>query len=213
MRCVAIADIHGRSTIPQKVTHIINAADFLIIAGDITNFGGYDDTHNIVSMFTAINKHIVAIPGNCDRIAVNKYLVDKGISLHMKTRIIGNIALYGVGGCSSTPFHTPQEYSESDIGTMLKDWERNQRAKWHVLVTHSPPANTKLDRTLMGAHVGSKVIRTFIENFQPDLVVCGHIHEAKGADRISNAVCINPGPFPEHYAIISLNGSIEYELH
>jgi hypothetical protein len=65
----------------------------------------------------------------------------------------------------------------------------------------------------MGLHVGSKAIHDFIKAFKPDLVVCGHIHEARGTDKIGETVMINPGQFPNHYAIIDMSDKIAYRLY
>ena len=61
-------------------------------------------------------------------------------------------------------------------------------------------------------HAGSTAIREFIESFQPDIVICGHIHEARGADKLGRSIMINPGPFPKHHAVIELNDKITYKL-
>ena len=37
-------------------------------------------------------------------------------------------------------------------------------------------------------------MRRFIEDKEPFVVFCGHIHEAKGKDRIKNTIIVNPGP-------------------
>jgi len=213
MRIVALADIHGRSSIPAAVIDILSTADLVIIAGDITNFGGYNDACQIISTIKTYNESIVAVPGNCDRLTVNKFLDDTSVSLHERTKYIDTVMLYGIGGCATTPFHTPQEYPDKEIAAMLNRIEYHAKAKWHVLVTHCPPAHTRIDRTFLGLHVGSNAVRSFIETSGPDLVICGHIHEARGSDRLINTVCINPGTFPKHYAIITLNDTIEYELY
>ena len=51
-----------------------------------------------------------------------------------------------------------------------------------VLVWHAPPANTALDKTADGIHVGSRAIREFIDKHQPKYFFCGHIHEAAGVE-------------------------------
>ncbi|MCK4252291.1 metallophosphoesterase [candidate division WOR-3 bacterium] len=212
MQIIAITDIHGHEYFDNTIAKAISNADLILIGGDITNFGGEKEADPILQNINQLNNQILAIPGNCDQHSVNKLLISKGINLHRERRIIENITFYGVGGCSKTPFHTPQEYTESEIEEILSDFEKTD-TQFHILLSHSPPAKTKVDNTFIGLHVGSKAIRSFIEKFQLDLVICGHIHEARGVDTINNTLIINPGPFPKHYAVIDLNEKIEYELH
>ncbi len=61
-----------------------------------------------------------------------------------------------------------------------------------VLVSHSPPRNI-LDE-VRGEHVGNPSINPIIESGRLAAVLCGHIHEAAGVERvgwtvISNAAC------------------------
>jgi Icc-related predicted phosphoesterase len=62
--------------------------------------------------------------------------------------------------------------------------------------------------------VGSSVIRTFIEREQPDLVLCGHIHESRGVDEIGETQIVNPGPVAEgHYAVVDVDdGTVRTRL-
>ncbi|MBD3259881.1 hypothetical protein GF371_04605, partial [Candidatus Woesearchaeota archaeon] len=62
-----------------------------------------------------------------------------------------------------------------------------------VFMTHAPPHNTKLD-AIHGSHAGCKTLRKFIENLQPDLMICGHLHENEGKeDAVGETKLINPG--------------------
>ena len=67
-----------------------------------------------------------------------------------------------------------------------------------IYVCHTPPADTPLDVTSRGKHVGSRALRVFIEQHQPPLTLHGHIHEApqmtgQYATRIGRTWCVNPG--------------------
>jgi Icc-related predicted phosphoesterase len=74
------------------------------------------------------------------------------------------------------------------------------------------PLITKLDKIFTGEHVGSKSIRTFIEQYQPDIVICGHIHEARGSDKLGKSWMINCGPAAKkNYAVIEIGESIRLE--
>ena len=60
----------------------------------------------------------------------------------------------------------------------------------------------------------STAVRKFIEEFQPDVCLTGHIHEAKTEDQIGKTRIVNPGLFEEGgYAVIRLeNGGLTIQL-
>ena len=63
--------------------------------------------------------------------------------------------------------------------------------------------------------MGSQAVRGFIEAHAPEICICGHIHEARGEDRIGSTRIINPGAFKDGgYVVLSLasDGSLEAEL-
>jgi len=213
MRILAISDIHGRQNYNTEVRKIMSSVDLIVIAGDLTNFGHAQEAGLILQNIQLYNSNILAIPGNCDHPDVNDTFVEIGVNLHGITKIIDNVAFYGLGGSGKTPFHTPQERSESEIGSILQSYNKKNDVHYNVFVSHAPPANTKLDRTLLRSHVGSQAIREFIDKFQPDVVICGHIHEARGVDEIGSTIVINPGPFPKHYAVIDLSERMTYRLY
>jgi Icc-related predicted phosphoesterase len=63
-----------------------------------------------------------------------------------------------------------------------------------------------VDLVHSGFHVGSTAVRDFIEEAQPDLVICGHIHESRGKDKIENSVVINCGAAKEgNYALVEIS--------
>ena len=41
--------------------------------------------------------------------------------------------------------------------------------------------------------VGSRAVRNFIEETQPLLAICGHVHEGRGSTKLGATVCVNPG--------------------
>jgi hypothetical protein len=213
MVLVSITDIHGRQNIDPPLAQILAAADLLVINGDITQFGGESDARAIIENLRHINERVIAVPGNCDQVSVNHYLDSQGLNLHGITKVIDRVAFYGLGGSSSTPFGTPQEYGDDVIKEVLKKFKKDPAAGYHVLVSHTPPHGTRVDRTVLGVHAGSKLVREFLEDFQPDLCLCGHIHEAIGTDRLGNILVVNPGPFPKHYARIEIKEGITFALY
>lgn len=211
MRICALTDIHGRTHIDPEHIKILKKVDLTIIAGDITHFGTDEDAKRILNTFTNLNSTILAVHGNCDQESVNQLLVAQGINLHGESKVVGDIAFYGLGGSNISPFSTFQESSDEQIETVLQKFEKHN-TRFHILVSHPPPVNTKVDKVFMGKHVGSIAVRHCIERFQFDLVICGHIHEARGVDTIGKTIIINPGPFPNHYALITVDETLHYEL-
>jgi Icc-related predicted phosphoesterase len=213
MKIMAISDIHNRLDYSELAVEELKSADLVLIAGDITHFGNNEEAKQVIENITTHNDHVFAVPGNCDRSGVVEELINGNMNLHGASVVVNDIMLLGMGGCGKTPFHTPQEYSEKDMAKILQRFHRLPAISKYILVTHAPPHRTKLDRVFLGFHAGSKAVRGFIENFQPNLAICGHIHEAWGSDRIGETVIINPGPFPKHYATINFGETLHYELH
>lgn len=213
MRIFGLTDIHGRKTYPGKVLEKIRIADIVLIAGDITNFGGYEEAESVINNLSSPNGQILAVHGNCDRTEAGDLITQRNMNLHATCRTVGEVQFQGIGGGNKTPFHTPQEYSEEEIRRTLENISESPDIRFRVLISHSPPFGCKVDRMLLGLHVGSKAIRDYIEASQPDIVLCGHIHKARGIDQIGKTIIINPGPFPKHYVVIDIDEEIDYTLY
>ncbi|RLF76142.1 YfcE family phosphodiesterase [Thermococci archaeon] len=211
MRIAAITDIHGKVGKAEKLVERLEEEDFdlLLIAGDITNFQGRGKASEILDILERVGKPMFSIMGNCDGRDVLDLLEEKGISLHDKRLEFGGTGFVGFGGSNKTPFSTIWEFDDREL---LKSLMRNYR-EGDVLLVHTPPYGTKVDRIYTGRHVGSKGLRRFIEEKQPPLVICGHIHEARGVDEIGRTLVVNPGPlFRSYYAMIYLDEAGEIEI-
>ncbi len=121
-------------------------------------------------------------------------------------------SMISVGISTPTPWHTPRETSEEELGKMIEAMAAKvpdmQKAIFNF---HDPPKDSTLDTcpmldwtkdppeqivkagqpVLYGA--GSQSVRTAIEKYQPMLGLHGHIHESQAVARIGRTVCINPG--------------------
>jgi len=154
------------------------------------------------------------VPGNCDPPALAKINLQSAFCIHGSCGTYDNLMFAGVGGGPISPFNTPFEMTEDEIMKVLsRSFKQYQPKPWLILVSHTPPKNTKLDAAFSGEHVGSSSVRQFIEDKQPSIVFCGHIHEARGIDRIGSTVIVNPGPARHSQcAVASLNEKIEVQL-
>lgn len=215
MKIIAMGDIHERTSGFSLLEKEISSADLVIITGDLTQFGNEERAAMVIYSVKGINQNILAQVGNLDSLEIDSYLSSKEVNIHGSGRVIGGVGIFGCGGSGHTPFHTPVEFSEDELKAFLENGYREvSDSPVKILICHTPPVNTKVDMIKSGAHVGSKAVREFIEKYQPDLCITGHIHEASGEDIIGKTKVINPGPFFEGgYVVINVEkGKAEAEL-
>jgi len=207
MNIVVIGDIHGDVENILSFLDKIKELEFDVIVcpGDFTDVNvpkGFTQeslVELIIEELKTLNKPIVAVPGNIDTKNSIKILEDMGVSVHGKGKIIGGVGFYGYGG-AKTPFKTSIEPSEEELKVGLdKAFKEVEGAEVKVQVTHNPPRDTKLDVIQIGTHVGSEVVKKFIETHKPNAAISAHIHEARGTDELAGTKLINPGKFSEGY--------------
>ena len=137
-----------------------------------------------------------------------------GVGINGRGMMLDQVGIFGVSASPMTPLHTPYEISEEEIALRAHSgWKDIQSARTTIFVPHAPPFNTKIDVLAGGKHVGSTAVRKFIEQHQPTVVVCGHIHEARGTDTLGTSTIVNCGPAGRgYYAIITLGKEALVEL-
>ena len=82
--------------------------------------------------------------------------------------------------------------------------------KIDILITHIPPygildtvKSKHVPKEWLGKHAGNKMILDYIKKKCPGLVLCGHVHEAKGRKRVGKTEVYNLGCCGE-YKIIEI---------
>jgi len=132
----------------------------------------------------------------------------EGISLHGEGRRLGDLGVFGCGGSNITPMDTPTEFDEDELRAVL---ERGHAAvadaPRRLMICHTPPFDTRLDRLVNGRPVGSPAVRAFIEARRPDLAVVGHIHEGRGADRVGATLVLNAGALRDGGYVVVEDGA------
>lgn len=207
MKLLALSDLHGDYSHIGAIRDSAGKFDAVLIAGDITDFGPDEKALELLGMF---EEPVLAVPGNCDQHTILKLLDEKTISLHNSYHTLGDITFIGLGGSNPTPLNTPFELSEKRIGeyigTLLGKLNGSKRI---VLISHAPPRNTT-DR-LPNGNVGSEALERFLGRF--DLIVCGHIHEARGKILVGGTLVVNPGMASKgQAAMIMINEKITVEF-
>lgn len=201
MKILALTDIHGSY---RKVEEILSkgSADLIVIGGDITSAGTPAEVERVIQAWKGFGWPLLAVAGNMDPPEIDETLEATGVSINGRGLKIGDVGFFGVSASPFSPLHTPYEISEEEIAKRINTGYRAVKdARVKVFVPHAPPHNTKVDKVLMGVHAGSKSVRDFIEREQPEVVICGHIHEARGQDVIGKSKVVNCGPAAKGYYV------------
>jgi uncharacterized protein len=152
-------------------------ADYYFAAGDLATF-----RRGMDYMGPILQKHaerMYVLPGNHEsEDDIKRFCEEFGFhDFHGQTMKIAGYDVAGLGYSNPTPFHTPGEYTEDELRERLNQFSGLDPL---VLICHTPPKGTALDRAGEGQHFGSVAIGEFITREQPRYFFCGHIHEAAG---------------------------------
>ena len=208
LKLLALADIHGRAKHIALIAEAVTECDAIVIAGDVTDFGGAEQVRSVLSAIEPYGKPVFAVPGNCDPSGVDETLTQHNSNVHGRAMESCGLQFVGVGGSLPCGGATPNESGELAFQDVLeKSVSGLQTTDNLVLITHQPAFGTRLDNVGPNRHAGSRAIRSFIEQYQPILAVSGHLHELAGADTLGTTTLVNPGPLRQGcYAVIEIEG-------
>ncbi len=75
-----------------------------------------------------------------------------------------------------------------------------------------PAKGLGIAKTFNDVDLGSEAIREAIIKQKPRLLVCGHVHEASGIEKLANTTCINVASVKDgRAAIIDIEKSVTVE--
>jgi uncharacterized protein len=213
-KLLCITDIHGSEKALDRILGAESKSDAILLGGDLTNFGSPDDAERIVRLAGQFSPNVLAVAGNCDSAEIDRRLMELGVGIGGTGRQMGE---WSVQGLSGAPPWQPRmyEFTEEELAQALQTgWNALDSVRPHVVLSHVPPRGCKLDRTFLWKHVGSTTVRDFIAARQPDLIVCGHIHEARGVEQIGRTTVVNCGPAARgYYALAELEPAVRVTLH
>lgn len=216
MKLLIVSDFHGSREASHKTALKAKnlQGDIIVVCGDITQFGSVKDAEKILAPLITLGVPLLYVPGNCDPSQLVEVKINGATCIHGKCQIQGHVSFLGLGGTPISPFYSWFEMTETEIMETLTQGSKGcPLNKWFVIVSHSPPINTRLDLAFSGVHAGSVSLRRFIEQNKPHAVFCGHIHEAKGIDCIGETLVVNTGAVRHgNCAIAEFNDKIEVKL-
>lgn len=184
LKFLAFSDIHGDEKLLKELslTAEKEGIDGVFICGDFSPRHDMDSAPpNLVRSFKKLGKPVFLLHGNWETQVTIKALEEyyKAKNLHGYYAMIYDVGIFGAGGADIGPFPT----SEEEIFEALKrGFDKIKSAKKKIMVTHSLPAGSVMEKLIPGS--GSAAVRKAIDSFKPDIVVCGHIHEASGIEEM-----------------------------
>jgi Icc-related predicted phosphoesterase len=214
MKIAYVVDVHDRFDSVPHALESIGVVELLIVGGDITTGGSADDVESAIADWRRLAPRLLALAGNMDSSEIDARLADLGVALDSRGFIIGDVGVFGVSAAPKSPLRTPYELSDEELERRIEaGFAAVRDSAVTIFCPHAPPRDTACDRLRSGEHVGSEVVRRFVERVQPDLVLCGHIHESRGTDRIGTSQIVNPGPVAAgHYAVVEVDGALAVRL-
>ncbi len=214
MKLLAFTDIHGSYDRVEQILVHEKTFSAVIIGGDVTTNGTPAEAEHAVKQFQKKGAPVFVVAGNMDPPVLEETFTTMGVNINARGVFLDEVGLFGVSASPATPMKTPNEISEEEIALRAHTgWKDVQAARVRIFVPHTPPHNTSVDLIKPGSHVGSTAIRKFIEQCQPDVTVCGHIHEARGLDSIGKTRIVNCGPAGRgNYAVLTIGQEITVEL-
>ena len=192
MKLLLFSDLHCNQEAARALVDLAQGVDVVVGAGDFGNIR--QGLERVIPILSAITQPAILVPGNSESteelIAACRHWSTAQV-LHGSGVTIDGVAFFGIGGgIPVTPFGAwSYDFSETEAAELLAECPVGG-----VLVSHSPPKEA-VDVSSRGVSLGSVAIRSVIEQQQPRLVVCGHIHESAGQQaQIGDSVVINAGP-------------------
>lgn len=214
MKFLVISDLHGETAMLDKIDEQFKNADAVLFAGDFAKFNHAETGKPALEALAKKHDTIFSVLGNCDEPSFGKEIEAADISCEATIAWHEGVAICGSGGGSKFTGTTPNERTDeelaSDFDVVLNAGnasENGTAGNWGNLIAimHNPPKDTECDKIPNGVHVGSPLLRKFIEEAKPLAVVTGHIHESAGIDKIGETTVINPGSLAEgKYGILEI---------
>ncbi len=191
MRILAFSDLHCDLEQAASLVQMSAEADLVAGVGDFASVHrGLPET---IAALAPISTPTVLVPGNNeteDELREAAAGWESARVLHAEGMTVGGVEIFGVGGgIPVTPWDWSFDLDEDEAASALAGCPHGC-----VMLVHSPPQG-HLDASSAGVHLGSVAILEAIERCEPQLVLCGHIHDQWGQEsRVGPTRILNLGP-------------------
>ncbi|MBI2523352.1 metallophosphoesterase [Candidatus Woesearchaeota archaeon] len=192
LKILAAGDIHGDTSLAERLAERAEKekCDLVILCGDLTMMER--STDNIIGPFKKRNEKVLILPGNHETVATADFLAELyGVkNIHGYSVRYGDVGIFGCGGANIGLFRLEED---EIYGLLKKGFDKIKYLKKKIMATHVHPSDSKMEK-FTEIFPGSEGVRKAIEKFNPDILLCSHVHEAEGIEeKIGNTKVINVG--------------------
>jgi Icc-related predicted phosphoesterase len=191
VKLLAFSDLHCNLKRAERLVKMSEQADVVIGAGDFASV--HEGLEETIEALSAIEAPTVLVPGNNETDDALREATagwSAATVLHGGVMAIEGVEFFGLGaGIPVTPWEWSFDLDEETAAVMLTLCPPDA-----VLVLHSPPYG-HCDSNRSGDHFGSHTLLHTIEEKEPRLAVCGHIHESwERKSKVGRTPIHNLGP-------------------
>ena len=214
LRILGLADLHDCA---ERLEDLLGLkCDLIAFCGDLHIGSSREMARPAANSLARLGLPVLIVPGNMDhRDVVPELWREAGfILLHQSSFRFKEYGFLGLGGMIAKDprrLGDPNRYYHRDeqvYSILEKAYLEVLDARTKIVIVHQPPRGAR-DLLYNGERSGSSELRRFIEDRQPDLVLCGHIHEDRGECRIGSTLVVNVGELRRGYgAVINLDDQI-----
>ena len=207
LRFLGLADLHDRIEMLDRLKDI--DADLIVFCGDLHNAGNRETARHTAFSLASLGLQVIIVPGNMDhRDVVPDLWKEAGLlMLHRSSFCLEDVGFLGMGGMVARDLRRledPARYYHRDdevYEILVAAYQNISNARIKIVVVHQPPRGAQ-DTLYNGESSGSVSLRRFVEECQPDLLLCGHIHEARGESFIGSTRIVNVGELRQGFAAL-----------
>jgi Icc-related predicted phosphoesterase len=215
IRILGIADLHGHA---ERLSGFEDSdADLIAFCGDLHNGSTPEEAKPVAEALASLGPPVLIVPGNMDpKGFVLDLWKDAGLKvMHGRSFQSGEIGFVGFGGMAirdtarindQLRFYLPMNDTYETLSSIDNEISGSP---WKVVLSHQPPRGAR-DVVYSGESVGCVSLRRHVDDFSPDLVICGHIHEDRGKAELGKTTVVNVGELRQgHAALIELDEQIK----
>jgi Icc-related predicted phosphoesterase len=205
LRIIGVADLHGHADQLFKLKN--SEADLIAFCGDLHNSGTLKEARPVAEALASLGPPVLIVPGNMDPkgFALDLWQEAGLTVLHGKSCLFEEIGFMGFGGMAiNNPMRIGDlnrfYLSEEDVYKSLANANLQiSGLPRRVVLSHQPPRGVR-DAVYSGEAVGCIGLRRFVDDFYPDLLICGHIHEDRGQAQVGPTTVVNVGELRRGFA-------------